>query len=52
MEKLPNTEMLRLAGIMAQDVIGEVEVADSAVNLLMHDETVPLDVPGEAFAVS
>jgi signal transduction histidine kinase len=47
MEKLPNTEMLRLAGIMAQDVIGEVEVADSAVNLLMHDETVPLDVRGK-----
>ena len=47
MEKLPNTEMLRLAGIMAQDVISEVSVADSAIDLLMHDETVPLDVRGK-----
>ena len=47
MEKLPTDELLRLAGIMAQDVISEVAVANSAVHLLMHDKTVPLDVRGK-----
>ena len=47
MEKLPTDELLRLAGIMAQDVISEVAVADSAVDLLMHDETVPLEIRGK-----
>ena len=47
MEKLPNTEMLRLAGIMAQDVIGELAVTNSALTLLLHDETVPLETRGK-----
>jgi two-component system cell cycle sensor histidine kinase/response regulator CckA len=47
MEKLPDSEMLRLAGFMAQDVIEEVAAAESALALLLHDETVPLDVRGK-----
>ncbi len=47
MEKLPNTEMLRLAGIMAQDVIGELAISDSVLDLLLHDETVSLEARGK-----
>jgi len=52
MERLPADELLRLAGIMAQDVISEAAAADSAVDLLMHDETVPLEVRGKLSLVA
>ena len=47
MEKLPNSEMLRLAGIMAQDLIGELDVTNSAVGLLLHDQSMPLEARGK-----
>ena len=47
MEKLSTDELLRWAGRMAQDVIAEVSVADSALDLLMHDEAVSLETRGK-----
>ena len=38
MEKLSTDELLQWAGRMAQDVISEVSVADSAIDLLIHDD--------------
>ena len=38
MEKLSIDELLRLAAIMAQDVISELDVADFAINLMTHDD--------------
>src|SRR5262245_15292523 len=47
MEKLSTDELLRFAGIMAQDVISELAVADSAINLMMHDDTISLEIRGK-----
>ena len=38
MEKLSTDDLLRWARKMAQDVMSEVSVADSAIDLLIHDE--------------
>ena len=47
MEKLSIDELLRWAGRMAQDVIAEISVADSALDLLIHDEAVSLETRGK-----
>ena len=47
MEKLSIDELLRFAAIMAQDVISELDVADSAINLMTHDDSVPLEIRGK-----
>ena len=47
METLSQDEILRFAARMAQDVISEVAVADSAINSLIHDETVSLEMRGK-----
>ena len=47
MEGLSTDELLRWAGRMAQDVISEVSVADSAIDLLIHDESVSLETRGK-----
>ena len=47
MEKLSTDELVRLAGIKAQDVISELAVADSAINLMMHDDSVSLETRGK-----
>ena len=47
MEKLSTDELLRWAGKMAQDVMSEVSVADSAIDLLIHDEFVSLETRGK-----
>ena len=40
-------ELLRFAAIMAQDIISELDVADSAINLMTHDDSVPLEIRGK-----
>jgi two-component system, cell cycle sensor histidine kinase and response regulator CckA len=47
MENLSKDELLRFAAIMAQNVISELDLADSAINLMTRDETVPLEVRGK-----
>jgi two-component system, cell cycle sensor histidine kinase and response regulator CckA len=47
MENLSTDGLLRFAVIMAQDVIGELDVADSAINLMIHDDSVPLEIRGK-----
>ena len=47
MEKLSTHELNRLAGRTAQDVISELSVADAAIDLLIHDESVSLETRGK-----
>jgi signal transduction histidine kinase len=47
MENLSTEELLRFAAIMAQDVISELDVADSAITLMTHDDRVPLEIRGK-----
>ena len=47
MEELSKDELLRFAAIMAQDIISELDVADSAINLMTHDHSVPLEIRGK-----
>jgi two-component system cell cycle sensor histidine kinase/response regulator CckA len=47
MEKLSKDELNRLAGRTAQDVISELSVADAAIDLLIHDESVSLETRGK-----
>ena len=52
MEKLSPDELLRWAGKMAQDVMCEVSVADAAIDLLIHDESVSLETRGKLSLLS
>ena len=52
MEKLSTDELLRWAGKMAQDVMCEVSVADAAIDLLIHDESVSLETRGKLSLLS
>src|SRR6476660_3877347 len=52
MERLPADELLRLAGTMAENLISELAVADSAINLMLHDECVPLGIRGKLSLLS
>src|SRR6185369_12160334 len=52
MERLPTDELVRLAGTMAENLISELAVADSAINLMLHHECVPLGIRGKLSLLS
>jgi signal transduction histidine kinase len=52
MERPSRDELVRLAGTMAQDIISELAVADSAINLMLHDDSVPLKIRGKLSLLS
>ena len=52
MERLPADELVRLAGTMAENLISELAVADSAINLMLRDECVPLGIRGKLSLLS
>jgi two-component system cell cycle sensor histidine kinase/response regulator CckA len=47
MENLSADELVELAGILAHDSISELAVADAAIDLMMHDDAVPLEIRGK-----
>jgi len=47
MENMSTDDLLRWAGTMAQDVISELSAADSAIDLLIHDDSVSFETRGK-----